>query len=43
MHMQYDLVYRLSEFNSIDAIEMPELEDSDIIKLSDLIEKFGGL
>jgi len=42
MHMQYNLEYRFSKFNDIDNIEIPEIPEDDMIRLSELIEKFGG-
>ena len=38
----YDLEYRMSKFNEIDTIEIPEIAEDDMIRISDLIEKFGG-
>lgn len=43
MHLKYDLVYKMSQFNEIDQIEMPQIDEENIIRLSDLIKKFGGL
>jgi len=42
MHMVYDLEYRLSKFNEIDEIVLPQLEESDVIRVHELIEQFGG-
>ncbi len=42
MHFTYALEYRLSQFNAIDSIEMPQIDENDITTLQALIEKFGG-
>ncbi len=42
MHMTYDLEYRFSKFNEIDQIDIPEIAEEDMIRVGDLIEKFGG-
>lgn len=43
MRAQYDLEYRLSKYNEIDEIELPPMDESDILRVDELIEKFGGL
>ena len=42
MRMSYNLEYKLSKFNEIDEILLPELEESDVIRIGELIERFGG-
>lgn len=42
LHASYDIIYKMSQFNEFDSIEMPMIEEDDITRLSDLIEKFGG-
>ncbi len=43
MDINYALTYTLSQFNQIDSINIPSIEDEDVLPLSELIEKFGGL
>lgn len=42
MRMSYDIEYTLSHFNAIDEIEMPEIDEDDMISIGELIERFGG-
>lgn len=42
MRIVYNVESRLSKFNEIDSIEMPEIDESDITRISELIDQFGG-
>jgi hypothetical protein len=43
MDIDYALTYSLSQFNQIDSIDIPNVEDDNVMSLSELIENFGGL